>query len=666
MTTTVSSNAKVPQAEGYELRIGTKHYRLAASRQDQLVLTSKDSLAERADDKGSTSENVLDIGYAWARTDYSGGEGFDWDPPEIPATSALAAENPRRYWDSESVDISRPAAGNRYDLRLAYKFEEWNAPVTPVASLTASSVNFFVVDGEWIRWYDTFDNIVEEGSDQPSPGAAVLKVVAAPDDRVVAMLDNGELWLRVAGGLSFTLLYNPATGGDGDILNVWWANGRFIVLEDDGHLGELPLDGTSHIVIDTFDLGTTVHSVVASGPAIVAAVSDGTLRTYIADTSTGVPVLTPAGRVNVPEGETPYLLGSNAGRLLFLTYVNEGGGPRTVRLYQAEVLDARFDYVVGGIQLRREWFNTTEIVNIAANIHNNRDAMTLAIDEEGGSAIWNYDLVTQGLSRLIQPFASGETHAIIEFNGRIGLVSTSTDTIWVQSDTEYSTMGWLITPNITFGLNTDVAWLASVLEGIVAGTGGGTVELWYSTNPESILDYQHIGWKLHQRVSSQGSSGLEIGFNNVKSRTVALQLRLFPSGSGLESPLVSRTAIRGIPTHRDKVLVIPVNVSDIISVPGRRPVRVPNYGMLLQKELMEFIGENVELELLRLDMLYVGIINNVSEPIVLYSDRGSPTTVMNIEFRGSIFDISVTTGDSGVGMGHIGIDSIGLGQTGAL
>jgi hypothetical protein len=58
MTTTVSSNAKVPQAEGYELRIGTKHYRLAASRQDQLVLTSKDSLAERADDKGSTGTRL--------------------------------------------------------------------------------------------------------------------------------------------------------------------------------------------------------------------------------------------------------------------------------------------------------------------------------------------------------------------------------------------------------------------------------------------------------------------------------------------------------------------------------------------------------------------------------------------------------------------------------
>jgi hypothetical protein len=113
------------------------------------------------------------------------------------------------------------------------------------------------------------------------------------------------------------------------------------------------------------------------------------------------------------------------------------------------------------------------------------------------------------------------------------------------------------------------------------------------------------------------------------------------------------------------VLVVPVNVSDIISAPGRRPVRVPNYGKEIQQELHLLVGENVEFELLRMNSFYRGIINNVSEPITLYSDRGSPTVIMNVEFRGSVARTVAVTGSSGVGFGQIGLASIGLGQSGA-
>lgn len=664
MTTTVSTNAKAPRAEGYEVRIGARYYRLAASPQDVAILASRDSLAERQDDQGSTAQNVLDIGYAWARTDYSGGEGFDWDPPEIPVTSALAAENPRRYWDSESIDVERPGAGNKYELKLAKAFEEFNPTLTPVASISASKDFVFATDGDTIRWYDSFDDTLEEGSSTPVGGSNVVKVVAVSDDRVVALIANGDLYKRDAGAASFVELYNSVSDGHGNILDVWYAKGRWLAQDDEGHLIEVPYNDTAPVVVESIS-DAIVLSLVESGPAVVAAVSDGTLRTYNTVLNSGVPELAAAGRIDVPAGEVPYLLGSNAGRLLFLTYVNDTIGTRTVRLYQGEVLDARFEFVVGGIQLRREWFATTEVVNIASNIYNTRDTMLLTLDEAEGPAVWRYDLVTQGLSRLVRPFNADETHAIIEFQERIAVVSTTTDTIWVQSKTLYQQMGWIISPNITLGLNTDTAWIASVLEATSIVSGGAQVEMWYSTDPEAILDYQHSAWKLHHRISSAASSGIEVKFNAVKSRTIAIQLRIFSSVSQSVTPLVSRSAVRGIPAHRDRVFVLPINVSDYISVPGRRLNHVPNYGMLLQKELMGIVGDSVELELLRFDMVFNGIINNVQEPIVLFSDRGSPTTVMNIEFRGSTVIGVTTTGDAGVGLGHIGVATIGLGQTGA-
>jgi hypothetical protein len=654
-------------AEGYELRIGSKYYRLAASPQHPLVIGTRDSLAERQDDKGSVAENVLDIGYAWARTDFSGGEGFDWDPPEIPATSALASENPRRYWDSENVDISRPAAGQRYELKLSPLFEEWNSGLTPVVSLAASSVFFYAADGDTIRWYDTFDNETEEGSDTPVGGTDITKIVASPDDRVVVLLANGDLWAKDVGGVTFAEIYDATTDPThGEFSNIWQAKGRFMG-QDEKDLEEIIFSGATPIPIELVDDVLTIHSVVDSGPAIVAALSDGTIRTYNTTSDAGITTLEPASRIDMPEGEIPYLLGSNAGRLLILTYVDNGGGTKTIRLYQAEVLDGRFDYVVGGIQLRREWFDTTEAVNIASNIYNTRDSMIFALDEDGGSSIWTYDLVTQGLSRFVRPFSSGETHAIIEYGNRIALVSSSTDSIHVASKTVYQPTAWIITPNISFGLNTDIAWVATVLEAANLSVGGVKIELYYSTNSEAILDWQHSSWILHHRLSSQGSSGLEVEFQKVKSRTIALQLRLSASsGTGQTSPLVSRTAVRGIPSHRDRIVVAPINVSDIISTPGRRPLRVPNYGKNLQDELQLSVGESVEFELLRLGAFYRGVINNVSEPITLYSDRGSPTTIMNLEFRGSFARTVEVTGSAGVGFAQIGLASIGIGQSGDL
>ena len=664
--TTVSTNTKIPIAEGYELRIDSKYYRLAASPDHPLMIASRDSLAERQDDKGSTSENVLDIGYAWARTDYSGGEGFDWDPPEIPATSALASENPRKYWDSENVDISRPASGKRYELRLAPAFNEWNPTLTPVIGLSASSLFFYVADGDTVRWYNSFDDTAEEGSDQIAVGVAVLKIVTSPDDRVVAMLANGDLWGKDVGAVAFVKIYNSLTiPAHGDVENFWYAKGRFVA-HDQADFMEILFDGSTPITIELVDPALVIYSVVESGPAIVAAYSDGTVRTYNTTSSGGVTVLEPASRIDMPEGETPYLLGSNAGRLLILTYVEDGAGTRTIRMYQAEVLDARFDFVVGSIQLRREWFETTEDINIASNIYNTRDSMIFTIDESGGSSVWTYDLVTQGLSRLSRPFTSGETHAIIEFDSRIALISTFTDTIYVASSSDFAPSGWLISPNISFGLNTDIAWIATVVEASNLSVAGVKVEFYYSTDPEAILDWQHSSWVLHHRLSSQGASGIEVEFPSVKSRTIAVQLRLTASNVFTTSPIISRSAVRGIPAHRDRVLVVPVNVSDIISAPGRRPVRVPNYGKEIQDELHNLVGENVEFELLRMGSFYRGIINNVSEPITLYSDRGSPTVIMNIEFRGSIARTVSVTGSSGVGFGQIGLASIGIGQSGAV
>ena len=76
----ITQSVQHPKAEGYNIRVGNKWYRMVANAAVPLTLGSRDSLAPRQDQSGNVYNNVLDIGYSWARTDMSGGEGLDWDP----------------------------------------------------------------------------------------------------------------------------------------------------------------------------------------------------------------------------------------------------------------------------------------------------------------------------------------------------------------------------------------------------------------------------------------------------------------------------------------------------------------------------------------------------------------------------------------------------------
>lgn len=654
MTALVSSRARRPIAEGYDLRIGTFYYRLAATPRYSLVFGSKDSLAERGDDRGSPQENVLDIGYAWARTDLSGGEGFDWDPPDIPVESAIRAQDPRRYFSSNGVNVSRPEAGNQYELTLSKAWATW-LDLGTALSVSASKTFLFAAFGDTVTWYADTADTTPEGSDQIVAATNVIKLVATPDDRVVALLANGDLYKRDAGGATFSLLFNSTTGGV-DMVNVWFVKGRFMGFLADGKVLEVHYDGTAPTEVQDLSSDLDMLDMVESGPAIVAAMSDGTLRTFATELVSGVPELVPASVNEVPRGETPYLLGSNAGRLLFMTL--EG---TTARLYEAEVLSSQYDFVIGNQQLRRTWNVTAENVNvITKSMAATRDEILLSIDEQGGPGTWRYDLVTSGLSRMSTPFgASTTTHSLGIFRNQPYAVASVDGGVWLESVSTFVSSGWLISPNITFGLNTVNNWIASVIEAANLDTPGHQVELWYSTFPEAIKDWQSPLWRLHQRITSPSQAGIESPWNSVESRSLALQLRI--TGSGTDSPSVTRVALRGFPSHRDRVLVLPVDVSDMVSAPGRHPTHIPNYGYSIQTRLKALLGTNVELEFLRFDEVYKGIVDRVSEPIELISDRGSPTVQMLLEFRGTLDDLKFITGTGGVGLGTVGVAQVGTG-----
>ena len=676
-----------PHAEGYNLRMANKWFRTVAGPGVELTIATQDSLASRQQESGTDSiySNVLDLGYAWARTDVSGGEGLDWDPREISIEREAAALDIIKFWDSDGLDIRRPdTAGQRYNIRLSRTFEQWSLVTTDPRDITSSLEFIYVADGDTITWYTGWSDTTPVGSD--TPAGNIKAIVAAPNDTVVAVLDDGSVWAKLPTEVVWTATPAPASGFPAQ--GVWFVNGRFVVStfetvgQDAAELYEVLYDGATWVAGTPFATATSEFvSVVESGPAIVAACLDGTVRTYVPDLDND---LAPQeqSRTTMPDGETPVLLGSNAGILLIMTVADrdevfDPGGAneplQDIRLYQAEVLDARFQYVVGSRQLKREWVGATVEPDTRRNMPTTRDEVywfvreLRATDENSGivlsEALWRFDLVTTGLNRVVSD-GTTDLQSLIIFEDRAGGINFTDSNILISSDTTYQPFGYMIFPNLTFGLNTPITWLATVLEAQNISFGGAQVELYRTSDIEAILDPWSDSWVIEQRISAQGQSGIEKPMVGVESRTLALQLRVYPSQGATETPRVTRTAIRGIPAHRDLVMVVPVNVSDYVSVPGRKPIRQPHLGDSIHRELLSLVGSGVEAILLDPPTSLRGIINNVSEPIQFLSDRGSVSRYCLVEIRGNEFQQTIPpVGDEGVGLGLLGVSTVGIGQS---
>jgi len=428
-------------------------------------------------------------------------------------------------------------------------------------------------------------------------------------------------------------------------------------------------------------------SVVESGPAIVAACGDGTVRTFAPTEKEGDMTLVSQSRTTMPEGETPFLLGSNASTLLVMTSMDRTETDRQeIRIYRAEVLSTQYHLSVGQMRLRREWLAVEHEPLVTRNMANTRDEIYWFVKEQiRGStddvfleSLWKFDLITSGLSRvwtidvvpnsdvLLPPIQDEQINlnGLVIFDDIAGGIDYTNGKIVLQSPGLHRDSGWMIFPNVTFGLNTGIAWIATVLEAANLTEGGAQVELWRSVDPAAILDWRHPSWVLLRRLSSPQDVTNEVPISNLESSSMALQLRLYSHTGRTKSPVVLRTAMRGIPSLRDLIVIVNVNVSDVVSAPGRSPLRVPNLGERTHRHILGLLGKSVRVAQLKPPLMFEGVLNNVSEPVRFVSNRGSVTTYIQLELRGKmVTPLALPTGDSGVGLGTLGIVTKGLTQS---
>lgn len=665
-----------PKAQGYGCLIGNDYFRVAPSDVMPINIYTQDSLAPRQDDRGSAGENVLEIGYAFGRQNMTGGEGLDWWPR--PTGEPRQEIDQIRFWDSANVDIRRPESGQAYATKLVREITSWLTPASDPVDMGASRDAIYIIEGTNVHRYDDWTDTTAEDTD--NIGQTLIQLEVGLDDTVLVTDDQGDLWMKPDNSEAYVKVYDNATDG-GKVQAAWWVKGRIIamrkdttaagdgeVLEIDPGIGGTPASPTSSNTVSVVDTFTgEMNDVVDGGHAIVAAFSDGSIRSYVpqTDTSGNTPLLTVRGRGNAPKQENPIELGWNLGQLLIFT-LDEAptGGNKVLRFYTGSVLDERFDYVVSGLQLIRVWQGTDETAPAyTQRIVTSRDEAFFAIGEGANDwNIWRFDFVTQGIFRHAKTEAS-EMDGLVFFDDRLAYCDGAA--VYLQSEDTYTSEGYVITPNITFGLNTPISWSAFVLEVLGLNTQGVKVELYRSVDPEAILDENHASWVLVQSYADPAQSGVELAAVNVESNQLALMVKFYRSTSGLVSPDLKRFAVRGLPQHRDWVVEVPINVSDFISAPGRMPLRIPGRGDMTHSTLVGLQGKATTLQLYGPEVTLKGIVEGFLQPVTYRTYRGSQGRYMVTRFLGKLVGTATTTatsGSAGMGIAQAGVSTMGIGE----
>ena len=113
---------------------------------------------------------------------------------------------------------------------------------------------------------------------------------------------------------------------------------------------------------------------------------------------------------------------------------------------------------------------------------------------------------------------------------------------------------------------------------------------------------------------------------------------------------------------------LPINISDLIEVPGRQPTRIPGWGNTIHKALLDRVGDHIELEIYNPPLILRGVVDNLLEPTPWISPRGSAGQRCILQFRGNRVteggSQSAITGNSLTGMGLMGISTTGIGNAG--
>lgn len=609
-----------PRAMGYGCALGDRLFRLAVGPGRQLEIVTAPLEAPRVNTTSSPEEAAAEFGLTFARSAFDGGEGL--------FRAHVEGAAPNRFWDSKGVEVSSPDPGEFPEVRLLHDVALAEASGTN-ARLAHDTVNnaTYVIDGTVLRRstdLTTWTNDSPAGTDTISG----INDIAVLGDVVYAATVGGGINKRVSGTWSD---YDPLAAD-----RVWAVKGRVLAAAG-RNLYELNGTGTTPTALIILPAGETWTTVADGGNVVLAGATDGYV--YAFGTDTGSLALQSQTLFETEQitalGQTQGVIGvgtrqGNVGRF-YVSVVAENG----------QLIEQ---------QLIRTWGTEgTVTAQYPHRIVGTRSALYTGITDGTDTCLWRFDLVTGGITRnLCADAVTGVVRGIEVVDNKL-VFSVDGSGVYVEADT-FVAEGWLIGPLGDFFTSQEKSWVGARLD-TASIDNGETVELLYTASPAALAAPTSSSWSsVTTRNSGEGDPGEE-SMVAVVSRSLAGQVRLTASADRTTSPAVYSFSFRAYPSSgdEDRIVTLPINVSDQIERRGRRRVRVKGRGESEYAALRSLEGRPVVLRLFKPPLNIRGLVEEVATPVVAIPSRGSATLVSQVRVRGQVVGLNVTSGAGAFG-----------------
>tara|TARA_B100000927_G_scaffold283642_1_gene271623 strand:+ start:13216 stop:15204 length:1989 start_codon:yes stop_codon:yes gene_type:complete len=657
-----SSNVATPLAFGYQAQISDGVtdilMRLAVAPGRELSITTAPLSAQQINTAQTPEEFRAEFGQSYARSDFSGGAGLDYAHQRNPGPNDF-----RRFYDSKGIDVFSNAddKASAYSISLLHETES-------ITERASTNVNQNIVghdDTLWVSqghdvFYSTDQGVTWITTDPYSTGSSFnvtgmvfeghLLYVSLNDgtDSIVRKLDTDN----IAGGWSDYMGLHAAHV----YTNLFYVKNYLFAIATNGKL--LNLDGTTSppLIID-LPSGSLWTSVIDGGSVILASSDDGYIYSIKDDQSTGLVL---AGQTLI-EGESIVDMTESNSIVFFSTSQTSNQNGKIGRVYQGTVASDGVVYTIQNRQLLKQFGDETTTVDKSPTaFFNTRDEIYFGVIESATETdLYCIYLPTLGYARNIYfTGTSGKVNSIAVSRDRLFFIIDQVGLI-KEKDT-FVADGYIILSAADFFTAQPKQWVGGRIYTSTV-TSGAEVLAEFSTSLDSLENPNDPLYSTLTKVELEGV-GDEKPLVNVINRWLIPKIIIRADNNQTTSPQVFSYSYRAFPEPEDVIVRIPVNVSDRIERPGKRPKVIPGIGHKLFQAIKALEGKSVVLTLFKPEETVRGIVENVTLPVTEITKLGSTTVFCSLTVRGQRQNLgtSEVSSLSTLGVGQLGIYQMGV------
>ena len=652
VATTLSVNN--PKRLGYDIRLDLNLYRTAVGPGREMTIQSSNVEEGNINVKQNAEDFTSNLGRIYSRNNFSGGQGLD--------TAHRANGTPKdttRFWDSKGVDVFHGDDENSYNVHLLH--------TTASESISFSGTNNYLAQTTNGDMYVTDQAVIYKSTDNGDTWAAVTTGLtidynftgaAAVGDQVYFTTANGTTNSELIQYDGTTWTENPTDqSSNAGLTGIWFAKGQVFISGDDGTVEYLwavspfnkswtSSDLAEADAILTFEDSHHVSQVVDAGAVVLAASTNGDI--YSIKDVAGT--MTLKGQTNIPFEEV-HCIAASEGIVFFGTKEKSRG---VGRFYRADLTVADDLYVLANRQLVKEWF-ITGVDTTPKHMFVSRDSVYCGIKESASeSYLWRYYLPTAGFARDLEIGASGFITGITQADGKF-VISVAGEDIYRETSV-YESEGYIMMSAADFFTAESKQFVGAEISTFDM-TNAVTAELFYSTKFEA-LDNANDASFVRALTQSSGIGDEEKQIAEV-SRYIIGKLVL-KSDDGVDTPKIKSVQFRALARPELVVAQIPINISDRVERPNRKPLKVKGLGDTMYASLRNLEGTSVTLEIFNPGEIIKGVVERISYPIQADTEVGSVMQYAIITVRGTrqpvISDITsvMTPGISAFGIMRYG------------